>query len=76
MNRATGALLVLLTLSAALNMNLFYGLGRGVGWALPRMITGLDASVLLSFVNLGGLVWLGRAIARQSRDTSTTAAAS
>jgi hypothetical protein len=55
-------LFILLSLSAALNMNLFYGLGRGVGWALPRMITGIDASVLLSFVNLAALAWFARLI--------------
>lgn len=51
------------SVSGALNMNLFYGLGRGVGWAVPRMITPIDASVLLAIANVGLLVWHGRLLA-------------
>jgi hypothetical protein len=38
-------------------MNLFYGLGRGVGWAIPRTATLIDASVWLSIANVCALVW-------------------
>ncbi len=69
-------LFIVLSLSAALNMNLFYGLGRGVGWALPRTATFLDTSVVLSFVNLGLLVWFARLVRRISHDTSTASPAS
>jgi hypothetical protein len=55
---------VLISGVAALNMNLFYGLSRGWGWALPRMITPIDASVLLALVAVGGLVYYGRVLGR------------
>ena len=44
----------------ALNINYIYGAGLGVGWNVPRMITGIDLSVLLSFFNVGVLVWFAR----------------
>jgi hypothetical protein len=44
----------------ALNINYIYGAGLGIGWAAPRMITGIDLSVLLSFFNVGVLVWFAR----------------
>jgi hypothetical protein len=46
-------------------MNLFYGIGRGVGWAWPRTATFLDTSVILSVVNLCTLVWFARLLVRQ-----------
>jgi hypothetical protein len=64
--KAFRPLFILLSVSAALNMNLFYGLGRGVGWALPRTMTLVDGSVLLSFVNVGALVWFARLLARET----------
>lgn len=47
----------------ALNMYLFYGLGRGWPPVLPRMATGLDATVLLSLANLIALAWHARLLA-------------
>jgi hypothetical protein len=44
----------------ALNINYIYGAGLGIGWVAPRMITGVDLSVLLSFFNVGVLVWFAR----------------
>jgi len=35
----------------ALNLNLFYGLGDGIGYALPRGLTIVDATVILALVN-------------------------
>jgi len=55
-----------LSASVALNMNLFYGISRGYGWAIPRTITPIDLSVLLAFVNVGLLVWHARTLARQA----------
>ncbi len=51
--------LVLVTVSviAALNLNLFYGLGDNVGYAIPRKATGIDATVILAILNCGALVW-------------------
>jgi Glycosyltransferase family 87 len=67
---------VVLSLSAALNMNVFYGLGRGVGWALPRTATLVDTSVLLAFLNLAMLAWFARQIARRTAPSSDTSTAS
>ena len=50
----------------ALNMNVFYGLGYGVGWAIPRRLTIIDLSVLLSLANVAVLVWHGRILAREA----------
>lgn len=44
----------------ALNLNLFYGFGDTIGYALPRSPTGIDASVLLSGVNLACFVSFAR----------------
>ncbi|MGE3273782.1 MAG: hypothetical protein AB7O67_01630 [Vicinamibacterales bacterium] len=44
----------------ALNLNLFYGVGRGLGWAVPRMLTPIDLSVLLALANIALLVWHAR----------------
>lgn len=49
----------------ALNMYLFYGLGRGWPPVLPRMATGLDATVLLSLANVAALAWHARLLARE-----------
>jgi hypothetical protein len=35
----------------ALNLNMFYGFGNGVGYGLPRTITIIDASVVLAVLN-------------------------
>jgi hypothetical protein len=57
---------VAVSLVAALNMNLFYGLGNGVGWAVPRMLTPIDLSVLLSFASIGVFFWHARVLSRTS----------
>jgi hypothetical protein len=49
----------------ALNMNLFYGIGIGWGWSIPRLLLGIDLSVLLSVVNIGALVWHGRIVSQR-----------
>jgi hypothetical protein len=41
----------------ALNLNLFYGLGDGVGYALPRGTTIVDATVLVALVNCFLFSW-------------------
>ena len=43
----------------ALNLLLFYGIGRGFPLP-PRGFTVIDATVVLSFVNVGALVWHAR----------------
>lgn len=44
----------------ALNINAIYGIGIGLGWAVPRTLTGVDLTVVLAFVNIGVLVWFAR----------------
>jgi hypothetical protein len=56
--------LVAVSLVCALNLNVFYGLGRGLGWALPRMVTPIDISVLLALASVATLIWHGRVLAR------------
>lgn len=51
----------------AVNINLLYGAGLGMGWAIPRMTTGIDLSVLLAFVNIGVFVWFARQLADEAR---------
>ncbi len=51
---------------AALNLNLFYGLGEDVGYAVPRWITVIDATVVLSVMNLVALVWFARRLLREA----------
>jgi hypothetical protein len=54
------------SLIVALNMNLFYGIGMGLGWSLPRGLLLVDFSVLLSIANLAALVWHGRVLVREA----------
>jgi len=48
-------------------MNLFYGVGRGAGWAVPRGLTLIDATVVLSVLNIAALLWHGVLLARESQ---------
>ena len=50
----------------ALNMNLFYGIGLGLGWSIPRGVLLIDLSVWLSCANVAALVWHGRVLAREA----------
>jgi len=59
----------------ALNMNLFYGLGYGFGWRIPRGLLVIDLSVLLSAANIAALVWHGRILAREAAGTEPEPAA-
>jgi hypothetical protein len=53
---------VLASAICLLNMLLFQGFGRDFGLP-PRMITIVDVTVLLSFVNIGAFVWHARRFA-------------
>lgn len=46
------------TAVVALNMNLFDGVGSGMRLAIPRDITFIDATVIVSVVNVIALFWL------------------
>jgi hypothetical protein len=50
----------------ALNINYIYGAGLGMGWNAPRMITGVDLSVLVAFVNVGVLIWFAHRLSREA----------
>jgi len=47
-------------------MNLFYGIGYGLGWSIPRGILLVDLTVWLSVVNLLALLWHGRVLRRET----------
>jgi hypothetical protein len=49
----------------ALNLNVFYGFGDGIGWALPRAITAIDLTVILALVNCFLLSWHAVIVRRQ-----------
>lgn len=51
----------------ALNLNLFYGLGEGVGYALPRTATAIDATVVVAMLSMGVFAWHVRIVARLPR---------
>src|SRR5262249_39305366 len=63
---------VLVSAIVALNLNLFYGFGEGIGYAFPRSATVIDATILLAVVNCAGLLWHAALFAREC----STAAAS
>lgn len=63
---------VTVSLICALNMNLFYGISRGWGWAFPRTATPIDASVLLALLSIGALVWHGRVLAAEAMEPPQT----
>jgi hypothetical protein len=49
----------------ALNLNLFYGFGDDVGYAIPRGITVIDATLVVALVNCAALVWHARTLHRE-----------
>ncbi|HTK28468.1 MAG TPA: hypothetical protein VL309_02900 [Vicinamibacterales bacterium] len=50
---------------AALNLNLFYGFGAGVGYALPRAWTIVDVTLVVSVVECAALAWHARVFSRE-----------
>lgn len=54
------AVLAAVSAIVAVNINYLYGAGLGMGWAVPRLLTGVDVSVVLAFVNVAALVWFAR----------------
>jgi len=54
----------------ALNLNLFYGVSEDIGYALPRTLTIVDATVLVSIANCATLLWHAASF---SRECSTAA---
>jgi hypothetical protein len=66
-------LFVAISLICALNMNLFYGLGRGIGWAVPRGLTLIDATVTLSCLNILALAWHAWLVGTSTPESSPAA---
>lgn len=60
--------LVAVSVVVALAMNIFYGLGRGVGWAVPRTLTILDVSVVNAAVGIAVFLWFTGLIVRSDFD--------
>jgi hypothetical protein len=56
LRRAFRPLFYTVTVIVALNLNLFHGISQGYGWAIPRALTWIDATVLLSLANVITLV--------------------
>ena len=50
-------LLVALSTIVLLNLNFFEGFGEDIGFALPRSITFIDATVLLAAANVAAFIW-------------------
>jgi hypothetical protein len=59
-HRPCQALLALLSVIFALNLNFFYGISDGVGYALPRTVTIVDATVILATIECAALWWHAR----------------
>jgi hypothetical protein len=55
--RAFRPVLVVVSAIAALNLNVFYGFGDGIGYAIPRDVTIIDLSVVLAVANCAALAW-------------------
>jgi hypothetical protein len=63
--RAFAPIAVGVSAVVALNLNLFYGCGDGIGYALPRGITVIDLTVILAIVNCFLLSWHAAVLKRQ-----------
>jgi len=57
-------LLVAVSAIVTLNINFYYGISLGWGWAIPRQITGIDVSVVLAFLNVATLAWFATQLSR------------
>ena len=58
--RALWPICVAVSAVAALNLNLFYGFGDGVGYALPRAWTIVDVTVIAALLNCSLFLWHAR----------------
>jgi hypothetical protein len=54
-----------LSVVVSLNLNLFYGFGEGVGYALPRAMTIVDATVLVALLNCFLFSWHAAVLKQQ-----------
>ena len=63
--RAFAPIAVGVSAVVALNLNLLYGFGDGIGYAVPRGITVIDLTVILAIVNCFLLSWHAAVLKRQ-----------
>jgi hypothetical protein len=58
---------IFLALSAifVLDLNLFYGISEDIGYAIPRTLTIVDATVLVSIANCAALAWHAAVFSRE-----------
>ena len=59
-------ILIAVSVIEALNLNLFYGFGDGVGYGLPRSLTVIDATVVLSAISCAVFCWHAVVLHRES----------
>jgi hypothetical protein len=63
--RAFAPICVGVSAVVALNLNVFYGFGDGIGYALPRGFTVIDVTVILALANCFLLLWHAAVLQRQ-----------
>jgi hypothetical protein len=56
---------VVLSAIFVLNLNLFYGISEDIGYALPRTLTIVDATVLVAIANCAALAWHAAVFSRE-----------
>jgi hypothetical protein len=59
-------LLLVVSAIITLNINIYYGISIGWGWAVPRTLTGVDLGVVLAFANVATLVWFAVVLRREA----------
>ena len=57
--------LVAVSLVFGLNLNVFYGVSEGVGYAIPRSLTPIDLTVILAVANSAVLAWHAAVLRRE-----------
>lgn len=66
-------LYAVLTVIFALNLNLLFGINaQDNSYAIPRMATGIDATLLLALLNCAALVWHAVVLRRECMDVAVT----
>lgn len=70
LRRELRPVLGVVSMICALNLNMFYGLSHGLGWAVPRSISLVDLSIVVAIVNVATFFWFARRLERLSRGVS------
>lgn len=72
LRRELRTLFMVVSSIVTLNINYYYGISLGWGWAVPRTLTGLDVSVVLAFANVAALAWFAVALSRVASERRRT----